>query len=143
MTSGLGAGRHGNEGKEARGGGEVFLCFWISRRWVDRTALAERRRGSFSTFLQGGAGSFFPTEAPIAEGHENGAEGFSFFGELIALPFSAFEGGDLLDDAGGEESGESVAEDVGGNALRGGGEILEAGSAQEQVADDEEGPSVA
>lgn len=56
---------------------------------------------------------------------------------------AAIGGGDAGDGSVVVEAGEAVGEDVGGDVFRGVGEVLEALVAEEEVADDEEGPFVA
>ncbi len=82
-------------------------------------------------------------QRPVADGEKDGAEGGAFFCELVGEAGGAGGGGDVADDAAGLETAEAVAEDIGGDALRGGGEVPEAGVAEEEIADDEEGPAIA
>lgn len=94
-------------------------------------------------WLQKHFGAFFPGQPPVAHGGEDGAEGFAFGGQLIGEMFRAVLGRHLGDDAVGLEAGKAVAQDIRGDAFGGSCEIFEAGAAQDEVADDEEGPAVA
>lgn len=60
---------------------------------------------------------WFPLQSPVAHGFEEGFEGVAFFCELVGLAQRSIFGGHLLGDAVAEESGEAIAENVGGNAL--------------------------
>ncbi len=92
--------------------------------------------------LQQDFGAFFPGQAPVTHGGEDGAQGFAFAGQLIGAVFGAIGWRDLSDDASGLQALEAVAEDICGNAFRRRGEIFEARFAQDEIADDEEGPAV-
>jgi len=67
----------------------------------------------------------------------------AFGGEGVGGAAGVGGGGDGGDQAVGFEAGEAVGEDVGGDAFGGLGEVVEAGFAGEEVADEEEGPFVA
>jgi len=86
--------------------------------------------------------AFLPGEAPVAQRPEDGDEGAAFFGETIGRVFGAVGCGDLFDYLVLEEAGETFGKDVGRNALRRGGELLEAFGAEHEVAHDEEGPAI-
>lgn len=74
---------------------------------------------------------------------EDRTKGEAFFGEFIGQMLGAVARRDLADDTGLEQTFEAVTEHVRRDALRRFDEFLESGTAENEIADDEEGPAIA
>ncbi len=81
--------------------------------------------------------------APVGERVDDAAEGATFVGQVILDAQRVGAVGDAREQALALEAFEAVGEDVGRDVLIRSQEVAEAGFAEEQVADEDEGPAIA
>jgi hypothetical protein len=86
--------------------------------------------------------AWFPAEPPIPKGFEHWKKCLAFVGQLISKVLGAVRRGHPRDDPALEQAREPVAEQVGRDALGGGGQIFKARATADQIPDDEESPAV-
>lgn len=83
-----------------------------------------------------------PSQAPVAQGEEDGQERFAFVGQVVGVASAIRVDGRLTDHSGLHQALQTIAEDVCGHVLRTGGEIFEAVPAEREITDDQQRPLI-
>src|SRR5579864_2918882 len=109
---------------------------------VSRAISGEYTRG-VCILLLGGAGAGELGEAPVAQGADRYAQGSARLGKRVRPAARVAAVLTAEDEASLLQATQAVGQDVGGDALGRSEELAVARLAQEQIADDEEGPAVA